>query len=531
MALRGVKEHPSRRRFLAKCAIVLIALGAALVPYLPAGPDLYVHLLWSWQVMRCLAVGALPVWLPDLNAGFGSPGVRLYSPLGPVLEGALGLGLGNAGAALRVLPILVWGGFMLVVRRRRAAAGAGEWALLAAAPVVVHSLLGRGAWSEFLAVPLLWWLVDVAFEGDVAPVRDGFVLAALWLLHAPTTLMALLLMGTGCALVRSRRCALRAALAVLVGAGLTAWHWLPLASEMRLTDRAALTGGIFEAARNVLGSPSAHAPEESLWLGWCAVTLLAGAAVGRWWRIDPARTAALVAAVALASPVATALYRPPSPLAILQFPWRWLLPAAVLAALPARRALGSAAGKVGAALALVPLVVFPFGRFVRDPGLTAATSRQDAGVRVYSLLGGNPLLVDAAQNRPVSYRMLAANLRLFGDREILLDPGAGAASVVRWRPLERRVALDLNRPAVVSLRLLAYPTWRANLDGGAVPARDATGVIAVGVPAGRHELSVRWSGNPLAAVGQAAAGATLLALAWSRHRRWRTSREAPSDAP
>ncbi len=173
VALRGVKGQPHLRRFLALGVIVLIALGAALVPYLPAGPDLYVHLLWSWQVMRCLATGTLPVWLPDLNAGFGSPGVRLYSPLGPVLEGALGLGLGNAGAALRALPILVFGVFLLVVRRRRAAAGAGEWALVAATPIVVHSLLGRGAWSEFLAVPLLWWLVDVAFEGDVAPVRDG----------------------------------------------------------------------------------------------------------------------------------------------------------------------------------------------------------------------------------------------------------------------------------------------------------------------------------------------------------------------
>ncbi len=36
-------------------------------------PDLYVHLIWSWEVMRCLASGQLPVWLPDLNAGFGSP--------------------------------------------------------------------------------------------------------------------------------------------------------------------------------------------------------------------------------------------------------------------------------------------------------------------------------------------------------------------------------------------------------------------------------------------------------------------------
>ena len=521
VAIRSVKAVPGRRVVAALGAIVLLAAAAALVPYLPAGPDVYVHLLWSWEVMRCLASGSLPLWLPDLNAGFGSPGVRLYSPLGPVLEGAVGLGLGSAGAALRALPIVVWGVFLLLVRRRRAGAG-GEWALVLAAPVVVHSLLGRGAWSEFLAVPLLWWLLDVAFEGDVAPCRDGVALAALWLLHAPTAVMTVALMAVAVAVTRNRRAVPRAALAAAVGAGLTAWHWLPLAAEMRLTDRAALTGGVFEATRNVLGSPSAHAPEESLWLGWCAVALLAGAVVGRWWRSDRARSAALVSAVALASPLATALYRPPSPLAILQFPWRWLLPAAVLAAVAARRSLAAPEGRIGTAIALLPLFVFPFGRFVRDPGLRAATEWRDAGSRVYERLGGNPLLVDAAQNRPASFRMLGPNLRRFGDREAIVEPDAGTASIVRWRPLERRVALKLTRPATVSLRLLAYPAWQAAVDGSPAPVRDAAGVVAVGVPAGRHELTVRWSGNPLAAVGQAAAGATLLALAWIRLRRARS---------
>ena len=105
------------RTALAVALTLAVAGAAAAVPFLPAGPDLYVHLLWTWQVMRCLAAGDLPVWLPDLNGAFGSPGIRLYSPLGPVIEGVVGLAFGSAGAALRVVPVLAWMALLLVARR------------------------------------------------------------------------------------------------------------------------------------------------------------------------------------------------------------------------------------------------------------------------------------------------------------------------------------------------------------------------------------------------------------------------------
>ena len=80
--------------------LVLVAVAIA-VPYFPRGTDLYVHVLWPWQVMRCLHTGSLPLWLPDLNATFGSPGIGLYSPLGPLACGVLGLILGTGGRGVR----------------------------------------------------------------------------------------------------------------------------------------------------------------------------------------------------------------------------------------------------------------------------------------------------------------------------------------------------------------------------------------------------------------------------------------------
>ena len=496
-------------------AATAAAVVAVFLPYLPAGPDLYVHLLWCWEVMRCLAVGALPVWLPDLNAGFGSPGIRFYSPLAPLVQGAAGLALGGAWAALRAVPVIVFGAFLMVVRRRRTSGGGAEWGIVVASPIVAYSLLGRGAWSEFLAVPLLWWLLDVAVDGDLSPRRDGVVLALLWLLHAPTTLMALVLMGLAALGAGARHSLTRLAVAAAVAGGLTAWHWLPLSGESRLMERAALTGGSFTAARNVLGSASAHALGETVWLGWCAVALLAAAALGRWWRHDRRRVPVLVAAVGLASPLALPLYASASPLALLQFPWRWLLPATVLAARPAYRALRTRRGYLAFALLLTPLVVLPTHAFVRDPGLAADTTWQAAGARVFASMGGNPAVVDAAQNRPPSWQWLAANLALFGSRLAILEPpGGGKVEVRRWEPLRRDLEVDVARGGEVALRLLAFPFWRATVDGIPVAVLDRRGVVAVAVPHGRHLVRVRWGGDPLARIGIAAAAVTVLALVW-----------------
>ncbi len=508
-------------------AVVAAAAAAALVPYLPATPDLYVHLLWSWQVARCLASGALPVWLPDLNAGFGSPGIRLYSPLGPVVEGAVALVTGSAGAALRVVPVLVWGAFLLVLRRRRRSV---EWTILLLAPPVVYSLLGRGAWSEFLAVPLLWCLAETAVAGNVSPRRDGAILAGLWLLHAPTTEMAVLAMGGAAVLRKSPRMAWRLVLTGVVAAGLTAWHWLPLASEVALTDRAALTGGIFTASRNVLGSPTAHALDESIWFGWSAVALLAALVLTRSWRVEPVRTALAVLAVALASPLAVPLYAARSPLSLLQFPARWLLVAAVLSAGVLARASGTTRAVAGAGVLLLPLLVCPLRGVVPDPGLKAATSWPEAGRRVFASFGGNPLLVDASQNRPRSWNLLGSNLVRFGGREVLVEGGDAAAKITRWAPLDREVELDVGGATTVAFRVLDYPGWRPSLDGAAVARHGESGASAVRVLEGHHVVRLRWVGNPLSRVGQAVALASLLALlvGWVRFRRREPS---PSVGP
>ena len=514
------------RCVLLAALVIAVAGAAAAVPYLPAGPDLYVHLLWAWQTMRCLAAGDLPLWLPDLNAGFGSPGIRLYSPLGPVLQGVLGLVLGSAGAALRAAPVLVWAAFLLVLRRRRGGRdGTAEWALLLLSPLALHSLLGRGAWSEYLAVPLLWWLLDTGAAGTVRPLRDGALLGLLWLLHAPTTVMAGVLLAAAAALRRDGRVARGFAGAAAFAAALTAWHWLPLLDEMRSLDRAALVGGIFEPTRNALASPSAFALAENIWLGWCAAALLAALLLGRWWRGDAVRATLLVGCVALATPLARWLYRLPLGLDLLQFPWRWLLPAAVLAAAPAARDLAARRGRAAAALLLAPLLLFPWPSLVPDPGLDARGDPRAAGERVWRSLAGNPLLVDALQHRPAAWLHLAANLERFGAETAVADAPEASWRVVAWAPLRRLVEVSSPRGARVELRLLDYPFWAVTVDG-APAAAAGTGVLAAAVPPGRHLVAATWAGNPLARLGQAIAAAALALAALAAVRQRREARRA-----
>lgn len=502
--------------------VTLAAVGAAAVPMLPAGPDVYVHLLWTQQVMRCFSDGALPVWLPDLNAGFGSPGLRLYSPLGPVLAGALGLLLGGAGQGMRALAVLVAGMPLAALWRRRRWGGVAEWALVVASPMAIYSLFWRSAWSEFYALPLMWWLIDRCVAGEIRATKDGVALALLWLLHAPTAMMTVLVASFALAARREGRVAGPAALAGVLAAGLTAWHWLPLYSEMRLVgNREALVGGIYEASRNVLAAPAPADADANSWLAWCGVSLLGAALAGAWWRNQAPRLAIVSLCVVLASPLAASLWRMTTPLAYLQFPWRLLLPAAVAAAGAAATSHGGRAALSGALL-LVPLALFQPQPVAPDPDIHRHASWVELGRSVQGAFEGSPWVVDAAQNRPASFAHLADNLGRFGYREVVLS-GSGSVRVERWRVLDRELALDLPAATRVDLRLLDYPFWEVTLDGAKVANPSHGGVIGADVPAGTHALRARWAGNPASRVGWVvgALAVAVLAVVTRRRRRGR----------
>ena len=93
--------------------------------------------------------------------------------------------------------------------------------------------------------------------------------------------------------------------------------------------------------------------------------------------------------------------------------------------------------------------------------------------------------------------------------------------------------VETDREAILVFSEVAYPGWRAAIDGQAAPLLTADYTFrAVRVPAGRHEVRLvfdppLWSAGWLVAALTAALAAVLLAVAWRAARR-RDAR--PADA-
>lgn len=509
----------------ATVAVILLVIALVAAPWMSTGVDIYVHLIWTQQVMRTLSAGSLPLWLPGLNAGCGSPGIRLYSPGGPVLAGVLGLLAGNAAAGLRIALGAAALLLLVLLARRRVERPAFGLALIAVAPPVLADLATRGAWSELLAIPAAWWLLDRGAAGPAPDSRrwqaEAVALAALWLIHAPTALMVAVLLGLTALLDGVRRFWQLAGAGVTAGA-LVAWHALPLANEMVLVgNRNALVAGIFRARANTLGAPMAHDPLLNAALSLAGISVLLVVLVEGWPRTDARRAALITLCVGLASPLAAPLWSEGSPLSWLQFPWRWLVPSALLAIRPLalRTPIGNPRSWVLGVLWLAPLLALPLPRLIHAPQLGSSDGWRISGLRLHAAIGANPLLVDATQNRPPWYPQLIRQLAVIGNRLAVADMPGTQLSIRRWGPLHRTISVDAPAPVTVILRLLDYPWWSPTVDAAPARAIRRNGLLQVRVPAGRHTLDVRWTGNPLSRVGQALAAIALLLLGWSGIRR------------
>jgi len=519
------KRHELRRSVRpATAVVVLLAAVLVAVPWMSTGADIYVHMIWTQQAMRTLSAGSLPLWLPDLNAGCGSPGIRLYSPGGPFLAGALGLVTGNAATGLRLALAAAVLLLLALLARGKVERPAFALVLVASAPPVLADLATRGAWSELLAIPIAWWLLDNVTTPQHRPSTwqiTALALAALWLVHAPTTIMVMLLLGLTALADGARRLVHLAAAGVTAGA-LVAWHALPLVSEMALVgSRPALVAGIFVARNNTLGAASAHDPLLNAGLSVAAIALLLAVLVEGWPRTDPRRAALITLCVGLASPLSAPLWVTGSPLAWLQFPWRWLLPAVLLAVRPLARRTPRANPRSWALgiLWLAPLLVLPLPGFVRAPHLGPRDGWQTAGARLQASIGANPLLVDASQNRPPWYGRLAVQLPELAGRLAMSDGPGTRLEILQWRPLHRTLRVTAPAPATVTLRLLDYPWWQPAVDGSPARAIRCNGLLGIRIPAGTHTLDIHWTGNPLSRMGQALAAIALLVLAWTWYRR------------
>ncbi len=93
-------------------------------------------------------------------------------------------------------------------------------------------------------------------------------------------------------------------------------------------------------------------------------------------------------------------------------------------------------------------------------------------------------------------------------------PAAARVDVIRHEPQSERLAVTAPYPVEVLLRLLAFPHWEARIKESAVPLHTApeTGLVALTVPSGQHEVVVRLRASRVREVGWLISGAALIGV-------------------
>jgi hypothetical protein len=424
------------------------------------------------------------------------------------------------------------------------APGRNHWSRLSKAglvllsPAMLTEFVCRFPVSQLLAVPLAWLLLEHAAERSWRWDRDGVLFALLWLVHAPTTMMVAMISGLAVFAVRTDEPsrsdgrspagvqgqllgAWQLGVAGVVAAVLSVWHWWPLlASAPNFPLRSALTGGEHHPLRNLIGVSGPHLPDINIAMGWAALGLLVALGVSGAWRTNRGRLA--LVAIVLASLPSALLWRYIAPLAWLQFPWRWMLPATLLATtaiLDEAPKRGRLLLGVSLAAMVVPLAGVPALRLVPDPGLGVGTDPVMAGERVMESFSGNPLLVDVIEHRPLWWDDLGESMVLLGPRRVALIPEGDDSRVVGWKPLERRIEVESPHPTTLVLRLLADPHWMVTANQRPIMPDRWGAALAMSLPPGRSEIEVRWATDPRAIFGVVVAAVLLTLIAFHRRRR------------
>lgn len=536
---------PGRRTGAVEAAVVVLVALLSGLPLLSGsllgGHDVATYLMYAAQGGALARDGVvLPAWGPELNGGFGGPGLLFYPPLVNVphvllllagLPPAWGIGLAAVLAlAASGLAVLAWARAAGLERGALAAA-----LVYVASPYRMVGLYERASLSEHLAFlfpPLVLLALSAArpASGRRRVALVALAVAGLLLSNLPA---AVLFGGVLALLVllpspgRERR--LAAIAGALLGGALAAFALVPAALSGRwCATELFYSGGspLFRPSQHVLFGEAALNPAFGRSVSYAvlvlAALLLAAWGLGRRLRGQDSRATpwALVALAAFLAtlPPAGPLWDVLPLLSKLQFPWRLatvltLALAALVALLPRCAALAVAAAAIlstapwwGRSLApadsvpaAAPAPAAP-GTAFPDPSVV-----HDAAGLSSHPWAANPFLLDrwfVPRDLPAgAWRAIVTAgpraLPAFAAAPVASAAGPVSWSVVSWRAGAR--SLSVEAPAgPLLLRQLFFPGLVATVDGRAVEARPhrETGLLSVEWPGGRRELAWRWEPFP-----------------------------------
>ncbi|WP_119462685.1 hypothetical protein [Rhodospirillaceae bacterium SYSU D60014] len=550
------------RQWFPCLAILLVSVGAVLPSLLSelllAGHDAKHHVRWLHFFAEQFWQGTLyPRWLPEMNAGFGSPVFFIYPPL-PYFVTALlhPFAPDPAAAPYRLaagiaLSLFVGGmgtfcWMRELVSRRNALLSAILFILLP-----YHLLIDvylRVAYAELWALAWAPWALFAIHRFDRNPPLYGILcaasLAALALSHAPSIPLlvpAILAYGLSVALIKRQLLPIGITIgAVILSFPLCAAYLATALNHGELINQAALFDGRHHYSRWLLFGAEPW-PSEETWRMILAtvfaqggmtvlfgLVLLSGPTSLRRWGWTPLLLAA--GSLFLMTTWSDPVWRLFPVLQKVQFPWRFLIVQTValtaLAGLAleacARRPARIAAwmrpavhfGLVG--LALVNVALLPPIAANREAISTESVFALPRGPKEY-------VLGDLDKLRQLFPRRSRA----------LVTAGEGRVAVRDWR--SRRVALEIDArtTVTVAVRQFHYTGWRYVSDNGVAKAADALvrlGVVGLKLPPGRHHVELTLTPTGEERFGRMASLLSVAALIVAAFFSAKRSRRIPSWA-
>jgi hypothetical protein len=476
-----------------------------------------------------------PRWAEWANWGFGEPRFVFYPPASWMTGAALGSVL-----PWRMVPgALIW--------LTLAAAGMSMWklarewlpaphaavaaVLFAANPYDLVMVYYRSDFAELLAgafLPLVFWGALHVGRGEwrrVPVLAAAF--AGIWLSNAPAAVIAtyslVLIFVVVCATTRSFRPLGPGATAMAAGFGLAAVYILPAAWEQRWVQISQAVADNLRPAQNFLFT---HASDpDFVRFNWkvssvaVGVTLLTVIAVifaakkrREFSEIFWMLVVLGVVSIALMFPLSNILWRGLPDLRFVQFPWRWLeimgvafafFVAAALSRLERRWVAWLAGAVIFVAIGASATLM------VRDawwdsadvPAIADAihSARGYEGADEYAPVGSDryelPGDPDDTERVEGVSSVPAARIGKFDSESGEVVPAAGVRlQIERWSAERREFAAETPEPVTLAVRLVNYPAWELRVDRqeirpGAAPD---TGQMLVDVPAGAHDVAVRF---------------------------------------
>ena len=549
------------------------AISPLIQPTLTRSADGLLHLYRIVALDHAIRQGVLfPRWLPDLAFGYGMPLFVFYAPLSYYLtEGLnlLGLGPVKALTASFALAFLVsgTGAYLFVKDCLGSQAGILAGIAYVYAPYQLYNTLERGslpiAWAGAL-FPLAFWAFGwlIKRQGSLALPLSALACGAALLAHNISNLIFLPLLAFYILLALSfrfdRRILLRVGLALILGLGLAAFFLGPalLEKEYAQVERV-ITPPDFDYRSNFvtlgdlfsLPEPANTGllnPDPPFTLGLAQVGLAAIGMVSVLVSVlahrvqsepgdsptgitSPRLMIAVFTSLSLAGtifmmlPVSRGVWDSFPLLAFVQQPHRLLSLAGFILAIMAGLGLAALPRPVGFGLTLIGVILmfltaapllYPryYVPLPTPPTLNGMMAYEHASGAIGATSFGEylPLWVEQVPRESPLEPMYRAGATIERLDPAYLAPDA-RIEAASYGFNRTELVVDSPEPFQAIFHAFYFPGWEARLDDQPLPVSPVSerGLIGVTIPAGRHQLDLRFRETP---VRRAANAVSILAL-------------------